>query len=292
MRWLLYPIVFIAFFFLALPQFVFANSIFFQVDNEMVRVGTPVEVGIFLDASEEIVNAIEGAIVLPKNLSITADMIKTGNSIVSLWVERPKSTDDNAITFSGIIPGGYNGSRGLLFSFIVVPQTTDTEIVTVQNLRVLKHDGQGTLISVNASPLRLTAQMPKTSDQQQLPIQDYEPPEIFVPIVTSNPSIANGKKVIIFLAQDKQSGVVGYEVREGDRQSVPAESPYVLQNQDIDDDIVVVARDAAGNTRSVVIFANDGPMVWLKKSIFKITFTLLVTGCCVYVLRRIIWRQR
>src|SRR3989344_5733313 len=59
-----------------------------------------------VDTGNKNINAIEGALVLPEGMYIRE--IQTGNSVILMWVEEPRQTE-NIITFAGITPGGFEG---------------------------------------------------------------------------------------------------------------------------------------------------------------------------------------
>ncbi len=79
--------------------------------------------------------------------------------------------------------------------------------------------------------------------------EDTTRPEEFTVKIIKDSKIGNGKFSIIFNAQDKDSGIDYYEVKEGDEAFKRAESPYVLQFQDLTKEIQVKAVDLAGNYR-------------------------------------------
>ncbi len=83
---------------------------------------------------------------------------------------------------------------------------------------------------------------------------DATPPDPFVVTVSRDARLFNGKPFASFVATDRASGVVAYEVQEGNQppQRITA-PPYVLQYGDRD--LRVTAIDRAGNERTVVVKA-------------------------------------
>ena len=101
-------------------------------------------------------------------------------------------------------------------------------------------------------------------------VKDTEPPESFVPEISRDELIANGKWFVVFVTQDKASGIDRYEIKES-RQKIltffsrwrVAESPYVLQDQELRSYVFVKAVDKNGNQRIIKI-APRNPLEWYE----------------------------
>jgi len=65
--------------------------------------------------------------------------------------------------------------------------------------------------------------------------------------IQRDPAIFDGKYFIVFYTTDKETGVDYYMVKEGEREWKIAKSPYLLENQNLDEEIKVKAVDRAGN---------------------------------------------
>lgn len=73
-------------------------------------------------------------------------------------------------------------------------------------------------------------------------------PKMWINKMFSDPAIFDGKYFLVFATQDKGSGISHYEVCEGGkRKCAIAESPYLLQNQKLNQKIFVKAVDKNGN---------------------------------------------
>jgi hypothetical protein len=83
---------------------------------------------------------------------------------------------------------------------------------------------------------------------------DSTSPEAFTPTLTSD--VVPGKLVLVFQATDSTSGVVKYDVQEGDTVSSNATSPYTLRDQQQKSTLTIKAYDSAGNVRVATIAAN------------------------------------
>jgi len=231
---------------------VFAAETIFETKNSQIQVGDTLEVGFFLNTENEDINAVEGKIVFPEKL-LELKEIKDGNSIINFWIERPK-TKNGEIPFSGIIPGGYLGNKGLIFSVVFQSTQEGRGSIEIGNIQVLLNDGKGTEANITISNLQfvISKQAP-ASQPAVVERKDTDLPEVFKPIVTSDPAVFGGKYFLVFATQDKGSGIDHYEVREGKGSFILAESPYLLQNQNLDKEIAVKAVDKSGNERVITL---------------------------------------
>jgi hypothetical protein len=254
-------ILFSIFYFLDSGKVVFAAELFFAPDG-------PGALSLFINTEGERINALEGTVVAPaKNI---VQGITNGDSIISLWIKSP--TAEN-ISFAGMIPGGYVGARGKIFS-LKLGATKIGGPISITNARVLLHDGAGSAAPLTISPYTLM------SEQITSPLsEDKESPEVFQPIITQDANVFEGKKFLIFIAQDKQSGINHYEVSENGGAWVVAVSPYLLRDQELSGAIRVRAVDQAGNIREVavgiaVVNWYLRPWLWIILIICSVLFLL------------------
>ncbi len=191
-----------------------------------------------VDTGGEEINALEATLVLPESIHVSR--IETGNSTILMWITKPRQ-EGREITFAGITPGGFSGVQ-LLLTLHGAFYPADFEKVRFQNVVALKNDGSGTRIPVAFS-------FDASSFQT-----DSEPPEDFTPRIVNDPNLFDGKYSLVFAAQDKNSGVNRYEVREG--RFGPwreVDSPHILANQKLNRNIYVRAKDHANNERVAVV---------------------------------------
>lgn len=247
--------------FAAMP--VFAAQLNFISSSQEIGIGQQFQVDLVLDAENEPVNAIEGKIVFPENLFELKE-IRDGNSIINFWIERPMS-GNGEILFSGIIPGGYAGANGFVFSAVFQAKAEGKGAVEIRAPKVLLNDGEGTSASLEIFNSEfLVSEKVSGFKFQDLSFKDIDPPEPFNPGVASNPAIFGGKYFLVFAAQDKGSGISYYEVCESNkRKCAIAESPYLLQNQKLNQKIFVKAVDKNGNER-IAIVEPRYPLKWYE----------------------------
>lgn len=122
-----------------------------------------------------------------------------------------------------------------------------TGSIQFNDVHVLKNDGMGTEDTVQTDPLLLP--FAAQGSAYTIQVVDTIPPEQFTPIVTHDPSLYDGKFVVVFATNDKQSGIDHYEVKEGNGEWLQATSPYLLTDQTLGSEINIKAVDLAGNVR-------------------------------------------
>jgi hypothetical protein len=229
-----------------------------------------------LDTEGEIINALEGEILFPEELLELVE-IRDGDSIINLWVERPSIELTGKVIFSGIIPTGFTGvlspyyegyGPGKIFSLIFVSKKEGQGTVVLENGKVLLHDGLGTPANVKISNFQFSISKDVPGFEFEIS-KDIELPEPFLPEITEDQNIFDGKWFLVFVTQDKGSGIDHYEVQESRREKIEngkwitAESPYVLKDQKLKSWIYVKAVDKAGNER-VGVVESRYPVKWYE----------------------------
>jgi len=275
-------------FFIASP--IFAAEVSFESKTQTIAIDQQFEVGVFINASDGSINAIEGKIIFPQDL-LEIKKINDGNSIINFWIEKPKNVSEGQITFSGIIPGGYSDSRGLIFSITFLAKKDGASSIEFRDIKALLNDGKGTEAPLTISNFQFLVTEQISSPQVTVPlIEDRNPPEEFIPQIAADPVIFDGKWFLVFATQDKGSGIDYYEVCEGKRKCVIADSPYLLQNQDLEEKIAVKAVDKSGNKR-VATLPPQKPRAWYKNYSL---FVILVIAAVVfaYLMWKLLWRKR
>ena len=263
--------VFLLFLVFAAP--VFAQSLSLTSSKTAYKIGDSFLVSLSINTGGKSINTVSGRVSIPTSrFQITE--LRYGNSIISLWVERPKlDVSSGLITFTGGIPGGFSGTSGPILSFVLKVKTEGEGTLGLSEVEVLLNDGQGTRLTdlkLNSLKLSVAAAPPpapkpasqpetppteeKPAEEIYIPPQDSTPPESFMPLISSHPDIADGKYFVSFFAVDKDSGISRYEVKEAPsllplwrEKWVKTESPYVLKHQLWRNEVMVRAYDQAGN---------------------------------------------
>ncbi len=288
--------ILILFILIVLPYFSFASSIAFMPASQIVSKGSLLKVDLYLYIQNgDDINAISGHINFPKEF-LAVDSVNFGNSIISFWPESPHEISTNDLSFSGIIPGGYKSKeKGLLFSIVFKVLKEGNTSISMSDVLALKNDGMGTKInlSLGSGNIKILGGIAgdsnnnnETFSAESLISTDTEAPETFIPLIGKDPNIFSGKYFIVFSTLDKISGVEHYDIQENvfnfiNKNSwIKAESPYLLQDQDLHKYIFVRAVDKAGNTR-IEILKPTYPQKLYHYSLFyiiiiSVMFSLLV----------------
>ena len=259
-------------------------ELFFSPNSQRFGVGQTFEAEIFLDTQKEDINAIEGTIVFPEDI-LALKEIRDGETIINLWIQRPKEQEE--ISFAGIIPGGYTGQKGKIFSLVFQTKKEGEGDLIFQTAKVLLNDGKGTAASLTLkhSHYQVSEALPLFQPEVKI---DKESPEPFQPEISRSPEVFNGKYFLIFSTQDKISGIAYYEVKEGRRQFVKAESPYLLRNQWLYEEIIVRVVDKAGNMREARIAPLKTRPIFFT---FKFWLVVFGIGFVIYVIWRLLKKK-
>ncbi|OGZ63836.1 MAG: hypothetical protein A3A98_00930 [Candidatus Staskawiczbacteria bacterium RIFCSPLOWO2_01_FULL_40_39] len=276
-----------------------AAEVFFGANSKEVQVDTKFEVGVFLNAQDQSVNAVEAQIIFPAD-SFVFEGFLSGNSVITLWIQQPKLISPGVISFSGIMPGGFMSQKGYLFSLIFRAVETGNATIAADQEKVLLDDGEGSETSISKAPLAINI-VEKSSSPLFTPLYDPVLPEAFEPQISKDPNVYEEKYFLTFATQDKDSGVDYYEVMESGqfgsfasllkkRQWVRAESPYLLQDQSLKSVISVKAVDRAGNERLATVNASNG-FPWYENYIIWIII-LIIIGSLMVIFKKFLWKKK
>jgi hypothetical protein len=266
----------------AVPLLAHAAQIYLDPATGKYPPGVTFAVNVRLDNQGQCINAAQVDLAYPANI-LQAVGVSDGDSILTLWVKQPTIYSSyGVISFVGGLPGGYCGrvagdpslSNQLATIYFKFP-TSSTPLATstlfqaahlsfLSSTQAILNDGLGTPAALQTATATYTPQMLKGSyvsvDAMQEAIQnDTTPPEPFTVGVYHDPSLFNGQWFAIFSTVDKQTGIDHYEVAEVPPSQlntpqnqwnwIRAISPYLIQDQSLNDVIAVRAIDMAGNTR-------------------------------------------
>jgi len=266
--------------------------LYFEPSTAQVKLGQEIEIKVKIDPEKECINTVKADIEYDKNLLIAKDFL-TGNSIITLWLKRPEiKAKEGKISFSGGIPGGFcgripgdPGESNILGKIIFkIPEVLVTErniakIKFLESSKVFLNDGLGTEADLKLKEGEyeiLKEKSPEKILEKDLN-EDKIPPEPFGILILKDPQIFEGKYFITFNTQDKQTGIDHYEVKEGKRNWKVAESPYLLEDQNLTSIIKVKAVDKAGNER-IVEFSPYIPQKFPFLLYFIVLILILVVG--------------
>jgi len=239
-----------------------AARLYFEPQEAIMGAEKDFSVGVRIDAKNQI-NAISAGIFIPPEIAFVDAVL--GNSIINFWVEKPSFDESSRIlTFSGIVPGGFQGEKEPLLTIKIKTAGQEGKAILTFNkekTKIYLHTSEGVEDSLELESLTLPISEGK--ENMIVEIIDRYLPEDFKPEISRDPNVFENKWFLIFATQDKGLGVDHYEVCEKKKKCVVAESPYLLQNQDLDEEIVVKAVDKNGNER-VTAIPSQKPRVWYK----------------------------
>lgn len=232
-----------------------AAQIFGTPDNIEARVGDEFEIAWFLNTEGVGVNALQGKILyLPE--ALTAKEIRMGGSLVNFWVERPTVDEKSgSIVFSGILPGGFLGEQAPLFSIVFEAKKEGIFPLGFRDISAFLNDGEGTALEtkVFGGNIFIRGNAGESPSRSPSVLYDIFMPEPFSPFIARDAYLFRGQHALFFTTRDADSGIAYYEVCEGRRACVRTESPYLLKNQRLTDEIAVKAYDMNGNRRIAML---------------------------------------
>jgi len=270
-----------AVFLLQTPASALAASLYIDPPISTLYRGDAVNFAVRLDVDEsagECVNAVDAVVSFPENIEPVD--VSIGNSILSMWVEKPTiNLSDRTVTFAGGIPNGYCGRvagdplltnvlaelvfRSPVNGALSGTGETDTAQLTFErSSSAYLNDGFGTQAQLTTYPARITlesgaGEVLVNSWQDKVNEDTIAPEKFSIFLEKQNTS---GKYFVVFNTTDKQTGVDTYQVMEeplsqrgsfdwgrADAPWIEARSPYVLKDQTLNSTIRVKAIDKAGN---------------------------------------------
>lgn len=286
--------------------------------SELFR-GDAIELTVRLDVDEavrECVNAVDAVITYSENI-VPVD-VSIGDSIFSMWVERPTiNQEERTITFAGGMPNGYCGRVAgdprltntlvkLIFrapGFTIGGSNSDSTegfVSFTEPTTAYLNDGFGT--SVIPQMYGATMQVNRTAGSgivdpwRESVTADTVPPEKFSILLRKGDLEFSGRYYISFNTTDKQTGIDTYQVMEepieqfgsfnwgrADAPWITARSPYVLDDQTLNSVIRVRAIDKAGNEYISTLLPDEtlrstSKDQWMTYAVFSF-IALIILGC-------------
>ncbi len=233
-----------------------ASGEYYQNDTFIVKVK--------IDTENECINAVDVGLEYSKDILEAIDFSRA-NSILNIWLKPPSiSKEKGLISFTGGVPGGYCGRLigdpgesnilgKIIFKAKEISEKQQVEIKFLDSSQVLLNDGFGTPAKVKTQEALFTilaekSELPQNEWVRELSM-DRVLPEPFEIEIRQDPIIFDGKYFIVFQTQDKQTGIDHYEIKEGEGDWNTTDSPYLLEDQNLQSIIKVKAVDKAGNER-------------------------------------------
>lgn len=199
---------------LFLPAIVQGAELRLKKAVETINTGDVFDVSLVLNTENESINAIEASLKYSDNLEL--QNISDGNSIINLWISKPKlENSQNPIFLSGLIPGGIRTSEGVVLNLTLKSLYNGRGSIQIENAKIFLNDPDASEAKIKTANLNFEIQnnLSNISQGQKL-ILDFLPPDEFNIYLSKDRNIFNNSWFVSFNAQDKGSGVNRYEIRE------------------------------------------------------------------------------
>jgi len=291
-----------------LPSVAKAAVLYLEPPSDYYHPGDTFIVEAKIDVEGECINLVGVDLNFSQDILEVVDFSQ-GSSILTFWIKSPTiDQKSELISFTGGVPGGYcgrlpgdPGESNLLSKIIFKVQETtqigtqiNTKIEFLDTSQVLLNDGLGTpakLITKEAIFTILPEKLEVPRDEWRGELEkDKIPPEPFIIEINQDPAIFEGKYFIIFSTTDKQTGIDHYEVKEGEKDWKMGESPYLLEDQNLQSIIKVKAVDKAENERIAEYLPPSAKK--LKPFSYWTIFTILVSvAIIVWIINRFVKKE-
>ncbi len=231
-----------------------------------VGVGQEIRIDVLLHNDGKVLNAVSGTLTLPEHISF--QRIEDGESIIGVWLTKPDVLEDGrTVIFSGIVPGGFYGPAGVLFSLYATGARKGEVLLRVADGVVVQNDGKGTSVSVRlpSTTLAVVEKLVVTLQEQR---KDTVPPLPFQPVIAQSEDLFEGRYFVIMNTLDAASGIDRYEMYESpvkiisrvlrtkDLRWRTVKNPAPLIDQSLQSFIYIRAMDRAGNLQLVTVLPN------------------------------------
>lgn len=284
-----------------LPAFASAAELRMKTNIPYVHVGDTFTVGVSLNTQKESINALDGALNFSSNLKLSS--IRLAGSLVPLWIVSPVEKALGTISFAGILPGGYKSPippktsprQGNVFTLVFTALSSGVARLTFgPRTSAYLNDGKGTYTQLATPALTFPIGTAVAAKQKPVAIADTIPPEPFTPIITSGKPFGYTGKVLVFVAQDKASDILRYEIARSyvrspnlsDLSWQDAKSPYKLLPSDGDKYLFVRAIDKAHNIRLSIVSPQHLSAVSILHQWLVWILIILGAGVILFLARR------
>jgi len=232
-----------------------AAGLYFTSQSPNIYNGDTFIMELKISTPDKSINVVDGTIIYDSS-RLEIKEISTGNSLFALWPKPPVfSNDKGELSFVGGVSDGFQGDGGSILRIVFIAKNEGkAQIDFLDGFLVFLNDGKGTSINPWLRPLSLNiskkpADVSPKDEWKEFMEKDKIPPEPLEILIGREPTAFDNQYFISFFTTDKESGVDYYEVQEGNKPFVKAESPYLLQDQTLGNMIRVRAVDKAGNER-------------------------------------------
>lgn len=284
----------IVFLFFSFSGISFAGEVFFDGKRE-VFLGEEFIVLIKVKTDKIPVNSAE-MVVSFDNQKLEFVGYEENNSIIKFWLDSPKAEGDK-IKFTGIVFGGVSetfeaGKNSFdeisLVSLKFKTKKEGNAIFSFGSSVVLQNDGLGSpfvhtnkdfYLNINKKNISLDEEKINISIDAETP-KDTTPPENFEVIFVKNSLLGKTPDMLVFNANDKDSGIKEYKIKKSFAGWVNIQNPHPVAKNIFSKKVLVRAYDFSGNYQEAnVLIPGFVPFQYIL-----ILFAVLVALFCGYKL--------
>lgn len=269
------------------------STLTFSPINPQLFYGDIFDTAIIISADKAI-NAMHLEVLYPNDIVDVVD-ISTGDSIITLWKNKPESTQHNgALVFEGGLPTpGFIGQNGVIAHISFKIKAIAPFEIRVQNASILLNNGLGTEDQTETTTVKLESKRPHEGYTPKTPIkrEDTEPPTNLMLNIGRDTKLFNNYYFAAFTGQDNVA-IDHFEIAENPSGITPnnsewyrATSPSKLRTQHGNIIVFLKAVDTSGNETITKIHKNLSATE--NKGLFIYTLLiLLVSGILLWVWNR------
>ncbi|NVN97347.1 hypothetical protein HXX01_03915 [Candidatus Nomurabacteria bacterium] len=278
---IIFSLIIISIFSIFMNNKVEASTLLLKSSNTEPGINEQFYVDVMLTTEGKIVNGIESTITFSRD-QLTFIRAEEGQSLINLWIEKPTLKGNN-ITFSGIMPNGFEGVidpfnlntklPGLMIRLIFEAKKEGNAKISATSYTTL-NDGKGTVDNISPTEISLNVSKVLTPYIYQTK-EDNARPEITA-YVTQDPNLYDNKYVLIFEVKDKKTGIKNVLVKEGKRDWKEVTSPYLLEDQTRSSIISLQATNYGGASTTVSLNSVHSKTFSLKNILIIVLVLLIV----------------
>ncbi|MDE2031345.1 MAG: hypothetical protein KGI58_03770 [Patescibacteria group bacterium] len=249
---------------LFLPIFAAQAADVSLVSPSIVGNGQYFTVAVYISTDSTPINSFDITISYPKDI-VSFKGYKEDGSIKKMWIVSPVDSN-NSIHFVGIIPGGVDGVYDptktglqdiLITKLIFSAKNNGQGDFNIVNSTVLKNDGQGTSLPHNIKNTSITITQDAVPVDESSVISsnttsDSNPDPFTIKYIDSS-FFSKTPDMIVFSANDKDSGIKKYQVKTSDNSWKDVSSPLPVVKGIIKSNLIIRAIDYNGNAKETQI---------------------------------------
>lgn len=249
-------------------------------------------VDVMLDSKDQSINAVGGTLSFDSTV-LGNPSIHTKDSIINNWITGPSldelhDTNNQTISWGGIIPGGFAGvlspfyegvKPGRIFQVVFTPLIKTQTTISLKNLDIRANDGEATSIPVPNISITFDINYSSANVDNIVPLDSKN----LHASIGQDKSIFNNRYFLAFYDSIDISSIDHYEILESPFSSSTmssnvnwqkATSPTLLTDQERNSYIHLRAIGKDGSIAYIII--NPSPTISKSKNIFRYVIIIII----------------